>query len=240
MKSASSNGRKGDSIIANIQHKDIPDSQRHEPKGIDSAAQHQVYIANGVGSGSWSKVGSLNLHNLGSDGGVAGKIILTDGANGFNSKVFSSYGVMGITNNANSFVIGAATDPTLQTTSDYVLFTGAGAPFVGEMLYGTTFNTDRLTVSVAGVYEIRFWSSIGAFPSNTAKVGARFRINGTTWSSRTAVTKSNSVGDAGHINAFGLVSLSANDYVQLYVASSAAGNLVLNNANLTIELKRAT
>ena len=240
MKSASSNGRKGDSIIANIQHKDIPDSQRHEPKGIDSAAQHQIYIANGGGSGSWSKVGSLNLHNLGSDGGVAGKIILTDGANGFNSKVFSSYGVMGITNNTNNFVIGAAVDPTLQTASDYVLFTGAGAPFVGEMLYGTTFTTDRIAVSTPGVYEVRFWSNIGTFPSNTAKVGARFRINGTTWSPRTVVVKANSSGDAGSMNAFGLVTLSANDYVQLYVASSAAGNLVFNNANLTIELKRAT
>lgn len=224
-----------------IQHKDIPDSQRHEPKGIDSASIHQMYIANGAGSGSWSKVGSLNLVNLGGDSGVAGKIILTDGANGFTGKVFSSYGVMGITNNANNFVIGtAAVDPTLQSNSDYVLFTGAGAPFVGESLYGTTFSVDRITVSVAGVYEVRFWSNIATFPSNTAKVGAKFRVNGTTWSPRTVVTKSNSAGDSGHLNAFGLVTLNANDYVQLYVASSATGNLVLSNANLTVELKRAT
>ena len=108
------------------------------------------------------------------------------------------------------------------------------------MLYGTTFTTDRIAVSTPGVYEVRFWSNIGTFPSNTAKVGARFRINGTTWSPRTVVVKANSSGDAGSMNAFGLVTLSANDYVQLYVASSAAGNLVLNNANLTIELKRAT
>lgn len=223
-----------------IQHKDIPDSQRHEPKGIDSASIHQIYIANGTGSGSWSKVGSLNLVNLGGDSGVAGKIILTDGANGFTGKVFSSYGVMGITNNANNYVIGtAATDPNLQTNSEYTLFTGAGAPFVGENLYGTTFSVDRLTVSVSGVYEIRFWSNIGTFPSTSSKVGAKFRINGTTWSPRTVVAKSNSAGDFGHLNAFGLVTLNANDYVQLYVASTATGNLVMSNANLTVDLKRA-
>lgn len=227
--------------MAKIQHKDIPDSQRHEPKGLDSALQHQVYIANGSGSGSWSKVGSLNLNNLGGDSGVAGKMILTDGANGFTGKTYSSYGVMGITNNANNFVIAtAATDPNLQTNSEYVLFTGAGAPFVGENLYGTTFSVDRLTVSVPGVYEVRFWSNIGTFPSNTARVGAKFRVNGTTWSPRTVVTKSNSAGDSGHLNAFGLITLNANDYIQLYVASNSTGNLVISNANLTIDLKRAT
>lgn len=227
--------------MPNIQHKDIPDSERHEPKGIASAASNQVYISNGSGSGSWGKIGSPSLLNFGTDGGVANKVVLTDGANGFTSSVLDSYGVMGIANNANNFVVGvAAADATLASTSDYVLFTGAGAPFMGEMLHGITFNTDRLIVSTPGVYEVRFWSNISVFPSNTAKVGARFRVNGTTWSPRTVVTKSNSAGDSGHLNAFGLINLSANDYVQLYIASTATGNLVFSNANLTIELKRAT
>lgn len=39
--------------MADIQHKDIPDSERHEPKGISSASAETVYVANGSGSGEW-------------------------------------------------------------------------------------------------------------------------------------------------------------------------------------------
>lgn len=36
-----------------VQHKDIPDNQLHEPKGVVSATSGQVYTANGSGSGVW-------------------------------------------------------------------------------------------------------------------------------------------------------------------------------------------
>ena len=39
--------------MADIQHKDIPDSERHEPKGVSSASSGTVYVANGSGSGEW-------------------------------------------------------------------------------------------------------------------------------------------------------------------------------------------
>lgn len=39
-----------------IEHKDIPDAQRHEPKGISSATNKQVYLADGGGSGNWSRM----------------------------------------------------------------------------------------------------------------------------------------------------------------------------------------
>ena len=42
--------------MANIQHKDIPDAQLHEPKGVVSATAGKAYIANGSGSGTWRKV----------------------------------------------------------------------------------------------------------------------------------------------------------------------------------------
>lgn len=35
-------------------HKDLPDSELHEPKGVASASAGTVYIADGSGSGSWS------------------------------------------------------------------------------------------------------------------------------------------------------------------------------------------
>lgn len=39
-----------------IEHKDIPDSQRHEPKGAGSALEGQVYRSDGAGSGLWGNV----------------------------------------------------------------------------------------------------------------------------------------------------------------------------------------
>ena len=47
--------------MANIQHKDIPDAQLHEPKGILSATAGKIYIATGAGSGTWRKVQEADM-----------------------------------------------------------------------------------------------------------------------------------------------------------------------------------
>jgi len=36
-----------------IQHKNIPNAQLHEPKGVNSASTKMVYLADGLGSGEW-------------------------------------------------------------------------------------------------------------------------------------------------------------------------------------------
>ena len=77
------------------------------------------------------------------------------------------------------------------------------------------------------------------FPSNTAKVGIKFKINGTTFSDMKAVVKSNSNGDAGSLAACDLITLAANDYIQLYIASDATGNVVINNMALTMKMIKA-
>lgn len=42
--------------MSDIQHKDIPEAQLHEPKGVSTAADGRVYVANGAGTGSWIRV----------------------------------------------------------------------------------------------------------------------------------------------------------------------------------------
>lgn len=44
-----------------IEHKNIPDAQLHEPKGITSASNRQIYVANGSSSGAWRKVTNLDV-----------------------------------------------------------------------------------------------------------------------------------------------------------------------------------
>lgn len=39
-----------------IQHKNIPDAERHEPKGIDIAAVDTVYVSNGSSTGVWKEL----------------------------------------------------------------------------------------------------------------------------------------------------------------------------------------
>ncbi len=39
-----------------IEHKNITDAERHEPKGASTAASGTVYVSNGAGSGTWSNV----------------------------------------------------------------------------------------------------------------------------------------------------------------------------------------
>ena len=36
-----------------IEHVDIPDGERHEPKGVSTATIDQVYVADGAASGAW-------------------------------------------------------------------------------------------------------------------------------------------------------------------------------------------
>jgi hypothetical protein len=223
-----------------IEHRVIPDDLLHEPKGVVSAAANTAYFSSGTSSGVWKKVGVETLKGLAGDSGLADSKVLTDGANGFKLARDKAYGVMSITENGNAKAMAAAVDPTLANVSDYVLFSGTGAPWVSESLYGVTFNTDRLIAPVSGVYDFRSWLNLESYPTNTASVGFRFKVNNSTFSPRTNILKSNSAGDHGNFSSFGLITLSAGDYVQLFVASSAAGNLIIRNANCTLELLRAT
>lgn len=44
-----------------IQHRDIPDAQLHEPKGVVAASSSEVYVADGAASGAWRKIRETDL-----------------------------------------------------------------------------------------------------------------------------------------------------------------------------------
>ena len=46
--------------MANLQHRDIVDTEAHEPKNISTATTGQVYAANGSGSGVWKKLNEVD------------------------------------------------------------------------------------------------------------------------------------------------------------------------------------
>lgn len=47
--------------MADIEHSELPDELLHEPKGASKAEAGQVYIADGLGSGNFSKVPVTSL-----------------------------------------------------------------------------------------------------------------------------------------------------------------------------------
>lgn len=223
-----------------IQHKNISEANLHESKGVSTALVNTVFRADGMGSGVFQKIDSNMLKSLTGDAGVSGKGVVSDGGNGFALKTLAAFGSQTLTNNPVNFPLVAVADTTFNTPTQYTLLSGVGAPWLGEQLNGVTFTTDRLTASVSGTYRVDFWCNIAAFTGNTAKVSFRHRINGTTYMTRKPTIKSGIAGDTAVITSFGLVAMSAGDYLQLCVASDTTGNLLLSDADMTLSLMKAT
>lgn len=167
-------------------------------------------------------------------------MILSDGVNGFQLATRAHHGTMAVTNNGINFAVTAVADTTFNTPSQFTLLTGAGMPWASESLNGITFDTDKLTVSQTGIYRIDLWGNIAAFPGPNARIAFRYRVNGTTYSLRKPTIKTDGSANAHQITGFGLISLTAGDYIQLTVASDVTGNLQFSDANTTLELIRAT
>lgn len=65
-----------------VNHADIVDGQRHEPKGADAAISGQVYVADGSGSGSWANYPqTMALHTSIADISTASSVYIPLPAN---------------------------------------------------------------------------------------------------------------------------------------------------------------
>jgi hypothetical protein len=62
-----------------IEHKNITDAERHEPKGISTATVDKVYFSNGAGSGSW---GLVEADKIKSTSISDGYVLVADEASG--------------------------------------------------------------------------------------------------------------------------------------------------------------
>lgn len=76
--------------MAEVQHKSLPDSELHEPKGVVNAGSGMVYTATGSGTGNWKRVTADMLSGIAGNG-QAGQVIALDGAGGFVAQQGGSY-----------------------------------------------------------------------------------------------------------------------------------------------------
>lgn len=135
--------------MADIIHKNLPDSELHEPKGIASAAADQVYVSDGAGSGTFRP---YDQPFTPFEGATAGFVYVSDGANGgtleaydkepkgvdtaASNQVYVSDGAGSgtwqtlsqpitpmfaslVSQNDSTISLSAASDSTLKTNSDY-------------------------------------------------------------------------------------------------------------------------
>jgi len=198
-----------------IQHKDIPDSQRHEPKGASTASSGFVYVSNGAGSGTWK-----NPELSGQSAAIEGQIPVKTGASvswqKFNvldtcfCEVDSAESIKSLTQDVEISVDGAFFD-------DYIddKFTLSG---------GTT-----LTVAETGFYivhlsvQLKPQSSLGA--SNEI-VEARLKINGTVTNPHriipVTITRNSAIDDVFIISGSRIIDFTAGDEITMTLKNLAA------------------
>lgn len=143
-----------ENIIA-IEHKDIPDGNIHEPKGITTAVVDTVYVASGSGTGIWKKVPTSALAGTGGAGSV-NQVLAVDGLNNQKLVYPVASGASVFANNASPKVV---TYPSAYTLFNPVTNTpGSPKEFVGNALGRITYNgvparkatvTARLSISQA-------------------------------------------------------------------------------------------
>lgn len=208
--------------MANIEHKDIPDANRHEPKGAGTAILNSVYSSNGAGSGVWQKVENTNLEGVSSNA-AAGYFLLADGTGGFTfapaahgSVYFSNFGTPYVLAATTAYAKVAATTivsgesiVVTEGTNCKLTYVGA-APIHLDVVFGATF--DQSTGANKDVYV--------ALYKNGALIAG----------SEAAVTTVS--GEKVLISTHKDVHVVTNDYLEIYSKISAAANVNFYTINL--------
>jgi hypothetical protein len=232
-----------------IEHSVIVDPNRHEPKGIASAAAGAVYVATGGGTdgGSWiipdpkGFSGALDHQALHRESGVVDWK--------YPSGVI--YSEMDIVNNAVvqniAYTSATARATWLSTDANYVKCTGAGFPFAVGPTQLVTFDAvnDQFVIQVAGTYLINFWGSFLLADTNTYLSLKYAKNNTTPYSLQKLTGQSTSANDIINLSAAGVTTpLIVGDNISLYIAAwRAAGintNVTLEDGGMTITLLHET
>lgn len=189
-------------------HSTLTGAELHEPKGISLASANEVYVANGSGSGSWGYQQCL------------------------------CYGAMRFVEVSEEFNIVAAN--TYYPVTGANLVTPAALWVSGQVGGGVTFandsNNERLIVATAGDYRIVLTISFTGLTA-ASTWGMTAAINGTVPVNAAVGNSTVGINDTQHISIQGIITLSANDYVQMGLKNlTGTANCDLESGILSIEL----
>ena len=215
--------------MPSVQHNTLTGVDSHEPRGAASASADTIYLADGAGSGTWSKLPDASINTTGS---TNGDVFYSDGSGGgsWSAAPGGTFGAFSVGNNV--------TATTIAVLDTYYKVT---AGVVGEHLAGVAFNTDHLTVPLTGIYRVdAAISFIG--PNNneivfaTSKDGTGTAIVGSTYDHDSHITCASST----HKNCIPLTyihNFTAADDLYLIVKNvDAAANITVTDMSLTVSL----
>lgn len=198
--------------MADIQHSAIPDGQRHEPKGISTAANKQVYIANGSASGAWSKVGPQSLSGVTTNGTV-GQFVAVDGAGNF---------ILASAPSGSIYFYNISTPYTLTYPST---FTKAEPTTIASgtavlMTEGTNARLTYTGVATVGL-DVVFTVSVDQASGSARDIEAAIYKNGSLVNGSNAIITATS-GEKHSITCHADVVVATNDYIELYMKNGGA------------------
>lgn len=210
--------------MAELQHKNIPNAQLHEPKRIAAATTAD---AGKILTPSSSTNGESELRNL--------DYTELDNA----PTIFTPEYASAIVSNASStFNIASG---NLDTDGDYDNITSAYASDLGLGAdFGTT-NPSQFTVNTSGVYKLSI--TISGTVQNTgtgeAIVAFKYRTN-TTFSTRKYKVRATTTTLPFSINIEEVISFSAGDTIDIHAAANKNTTLVVQDSNASIHLIEAS
>lgn len=209
-----------------VEHRNIPESGLHEPKGASTAASDRVYRSDGGGSGSWSKVDANTLQGAITNSAEANLRVVTDGEGGFSTEPTpaSSFGTLNLTGNTTVKSVTAASDGALNTNSDFVELDIA---LSFDNLINMDNGSNSLILEADGIYLIDFWANVAAGDNGT-RFSLKFVLNDTDFVPRGPKLTLNTADQFYNMSANGIHAFSAGDEIKLYIAAS-------NTTDITIE-----
>jgi hypothetical protein len=203
--------------MATVQHSAITDPNIHEPKGVAAATVNKVYVSNGTGSGTWKKLSPPQLSGL-TTNGQAGDTVTVDGSGNF---------VLTGTPHGQVHFYNLASPYTLTYPSSFTKLaptTTAG----GISSNFTESNTSRLTYTGTDTVpvSITYSVSLDQTSGTSRDIVVAIYKNGSVSNGHSITTTTS--GQKHTLSGVHTVSMSTNDYVELYVLNNGgSGNIRL-------------
>lgn len=210
-----------------IEHKNIPDSELHEPKGAASATSGQVPVSDGAGGTSWA------LPQIqGQSTAASGTSPVSDGAGGvsWTAGVTAEWGA--------AFFKDSSANVTVSVVDTYYIIDhGTWSSVSGGTI---PFTTNKFTIGTTGIYRIHANASLEDTTNDNDLMVFIVAVNGAESSmvnSRVQIRDFNEAEAVIHT----FHELTAGDEISLMVKNvTDTADIGVQNASLNLELIKAT
>jgi len=142
----------------------------------------------------------------------------------------------GITNSgsiAQYYMTSNATATTVSVINTYYKIAGVTLSGTYVEKFTLTDNKALYVGALSGLYKVSAMVSLTS--GNTNVISARIAKNGTTSEQSTSKTTTSGTGKSENVGCFDIVSLSTNDYIEIFVANDTLSNITVSELTVIIE-----